>query len=106
MGNGRIPYGDAHPQCWGRPYTGKVLFLDDVRAWEGTLAFGKGRPSQKDTTEHVRKCCERGLLRGVTPVQWSFGRVLWERTSSLLTAEEDLAAFERAKALGSPICTI
>jgi hypothetical protein len=96
VGNGRIPYGHAHPDCWGRPWQGVVLALDDVEAWTGTLAFD-GKPSQEAATAHVRWCLAQGLLRGKVPVKWEFGKVMWERPDTLRTAEADVAAFEAAR---------
>lgn len=94
VGAGRIPYKGAHPDCWGAPWAGTLLALDDVEAWTGTLAFGVGVPEQLEVSAHVRDCLARGLLQNKVPVRWDFGKVLWERPENLRTVEEDVAAFE------------
>ena len=98
VGAGRIPYWGAHPSCWGRPWAGTLLSMDDVEAWAGSLAFPEPNPEQLAVSAHVRTCLNQGLLQGRVPVRWDFGKVLWEDASKLRTVEADAAAFEVERA--------
>lgn len=98
VGAGRIPDGHAHPDCWGRPWKGVVLALDDVRAWAGSLAFPEAEPEPLAVSAHVRDCLAQGLLRRKVPVAWEFGKVHWESPEKLRSVEADLAVFESRRA--------
>ncbi len=97
VGAGRWPYASAHPDCWGKPWAGRVLAVDNPRAWEGTFAFPKV-PTQEETTAHVKRHCAR--LTSV-PVLWDFGvdgqKIYWERPEALRSYADDLAAWFTAR---------
>lgn len=97
VGAGRIPYRHAHPSCWGQPWAGTVLAIDDPRAWEGSIAFPDRKPKQADVTAHVAWCHKQGLLLDKVPVLWDFGKVYWEKAASLRSVEADLQAFDTAR---------
>lgn len=101
VGARRWPDSHAHPDCWGRPWSGTLLALDDVRAWEGTIAF-PGAASPDKVRAHVAACLAQGLLKGSVPVLWDFGihsgkRVHWERRESVRPWKEDLIAWFKAR---------
>lgn len=106
VGAGRIPFGGSHPSCWGMPLVGTVLALDDVRAWAGTMSFPEKEPEQMLVSLHVRDCLYAGTL-SMVPVLWEpdgFRHeciVKWENPANLRSVEADLAAFEKARALGN-----
>jgi hypothetical protein len=98
VGAQRWPYQAAHHDCWGKPWAGVVLAVDDPRAWTDTLAFPGRTPTQEEVSEHVA----RYTFGGRTPVLWDFGshglKPHWERTDSLRPYAEDLADWEVARA--------
>ena len=94
VGAGRIPFKGNHPRCWGLPWTGVVLSLDDPEAWAGSLAFPEAEPEPFAVSEHVHRCLRLGILRGV-PVRWEFGRVCWEDPARLRSVAADREAFEQ-----------
>lgn len=98
VGAKRWSYAGAHPDCWGTPWRGVVLALNDPRAWENTLAFPGRLPGHLEVDEHVAQ----HTFSGRTPVLWDFGSAglqsHWERTASLRPYADDLAAWERARA--------
>jgi hypothetical protein len=98
VGAERWPYHAAHPGCWGKPWEGVVLAVDDPRAWTDTLAFPGRTPTQEEVSAHVA----RFTFTGRTPVLWDFGphglKAHWERTESLRPYGEDLAAWEAERA--------
>lgn len=67
-------------------HVGTVLCITDPRAWEGSIAFESRQPSQEAVCAHVAWCLDQGLLRDSLPVLWDFGRVYWDRASSLSPA--------------------
>ena len=96
----RWPFQAAHPDCWGRPWKGTVLALDDPRAWTGSLAF-RGTPTQEETSAHVADCKERGLLSNTIPVLWNFGtseEIQWETEPHLKPYDDVLKEWEAARA--------
>jgi len=101
VGARRWPDSHAHPDCWGRPWPGVVVPLDDPRAWQGTLAFPRDElPDAGAVSAHVAACLLRGWLRDRVAVLWDFGshgsRCYFE--SDLRPYAEDLAAWETARA--------
>jgi hypothetical protein len=104
VGARRWPHEHAHPDCWGRPWCGTVLALDDPRAWAGTLRFPDRVPTPSEAARHVAWCRSQGLLDGCVPVLWDFGgvhRVHWESVGGergVRAYAEDLAFWERARA--------
>lgn len=99
VGAKRWPYFAAHPDCWGTPWKGIVLAINDPKAWQGTLAFGLSLPSQEAVDRHVAVCLARGLGRLTTPVLWNFGdrhEAFWETITSLRPYADDLRAWEQA----------
>lgn len=69
VGAHRWPYESAHPDCWGAPWKGVVLALNDPLAWSGNAALS----TQEKIDSHIAWCTERGLLKNDVPVQWDFG---------------------------------
>jgi hypothetical protein len=103
VGARRWPYHGAHPGCWGRPWAGVVLALDDPRAWAGSIAFPTATPDPAAVTAHVRKCILAGGCTEV-PVLWTFGaeqKIYWSRPAHLRPYAVDLEewARERGEAL-------
>lgn len=99
VGAGRWPMKAAHPGCWGKPWKGILLAVDDPRAWAGTLAFPSATPDPVAVKAHVAWCRSQGLLRGDrVSVLWDFGshgfQNHWERTEAVRPYAEDLAAWE------------
>jgi hypothetical protein len=96
VGARRWPYDAAHPDCWGTPWKGVVLEVDDPRSWAGTFAFPMGAPDPQAVKLHVEVCRGLGLPLDV-PVRWDFGRdgcrVYWEKASDLLPYDDDFAAW-------------
>jgi hypothetical protein len=111
VGAGRWPFSHAHPDCWGLPWSGTLLAVNDPRAWYETLAFPcrDGQlPSQADVDAHVAWCESQNLLTKSddphVPVLWAFGsetQVWWEGIRGdygVRPYEEDCALWERARA--------
>ena len=101
VGARRWPYAACHPDCWGRPWAGKTLAVDDPKAWAQSLAFPTAKPKRAEVKAHVERCRAQGLLQDKTPVLWDFGdktRVYWEDTSSLRAYAQDLKEWEEAHA--------
>lgn len=97
VGAERWPYSAAHPGCWGRPWSGVVLERDDPRAWEGTLAFGRRRPTREEARAHLGRV---GGIPSFVPVLWDFGdhlKVYWEPVGDLRPYAADVAAWEAAR---------
>lgn len=69
VGARRWPYAAAHPGCWGTPWKGVVLAMNDPRAWAGNAALS----TQEKIDAHVAWCHEHGLLHDSVPVLWDFG---------------------------------
>lgn len=100
VGARRWPNEVNHPGCWGVPWKGTLLAVDDPRAWEGSIALGPGKPSKKETTAHVMRCQPQGLTQNTVPVLWYFDtgpKVYWEEPSRLRPYSEDLAAWRKAQ---------
>ncbi len=100
VGAGRWPYAACHPDCWGKPWQGLVLAVDDPRAWAGTLAFPGKRPNREAVKAHVAWCRAQGLLDDRQPVLWAFGdrkQVYWESAASLRPYAQDLEAWTAAR---------
>lgn len=100
VGAGRWPYSAAHPDCWQKPHEGLVLALDDPRAWAGTTAFPMQKPDAAEVAAHVAWCQEQNLLATELPVLWDFPSgqmVRWESITSLVSPEDDFAAWQKAR---------
>lgn len=69
VGARRWRYASAHPDCWGTPWSGVVLALNDPRVWSGNLALS----TQEKIDVHIAWCKEHGLLTNTVPVLWDFG---------------------------------
>ena len=101
VGAHRWPWASAHPDAWGRPWSGVVRAVDDPRAWAGTLAFPVGAPDPEAVRAHVLWCRSAGLLADVVPVLWDFEaagrRVYFETASRLRPFADDVAEWESAR---------
>lgn len=107
-GASRWPSFGNHPDCWGTPWKGVVLAINNPLAWEGTNAFGDGVPSQAEVDAHIERIFEMyaalTLLKGKSPfaekvpVLWEFGKVLWDSVESVRSYAEDLADWQRERA--------
>lgn len=64
-------------------HVGKVLSIDDPRAWANTAAFPQDRPSPRAVKEHVLRHPTAGVAS--IPVLYKFG-VQWDRRDSLSPA--------------------
>jgi hypothetical protein len=99
VGSRRWPMAHAHPGCWLPPWSGILLAQNDLRAWQGTLAFPRDvLLTQAAVDHHVAWCHGEGLLRDRWPVLWAFNqpRVWWE--SDLRPYALDLADWDQARA--------
>lgn len=99
VGARRWPYSSAHPDCWGKPWSGQVLAADDPRVWAGSIAFPTDTPDPAAVSAHVKR--HAYLLSGDVPVLWSFAdhqKVYWERRTSLTSYEADVEAWAQARA--------
>jgi hypothetical protein len=75
----RIPVGTRVTCTYRGGHCGVVIAMDDPRAWAGSIAFPTATPNQTEVTAHVKRCQERGDLRGdYQPVMWDFGKVYWD----------------------------
>lgn len=95
----RIPYSHAHVDGWGAPHKGTVLALNDVRVWEGTVAFIGRDLTQEAVDHHVTWVAP--LYEGAVPVLWHFSdgdKVHMEDASKLQPYAEVVAWVEQAKA--------
>jgi hypothetical protein len=84
------PYQPRMLVCCGyrEGHVGRVLRVDDPRAWAGTLAFPESNPDPERVRAHVSWCRATGLLSdGKVPVLWSFGKVYWDRDLRLCSPE-------------------
>lgn len=72
VGAHRWPYWAAHPDCWGKPWGGVVIALDDPRAWANTLAFPTPDPDPEKVKAHVQWCKSQDLLKDKCAVLWDF----------------------------------
>lgn len=101
VGAERWPYSGAHPDCWGQPWSGVVLAVNDPRAWTNTLRF-RGIPSQKAVDAWIAELQARGEVMRHVPVLWDFGshglRVWWEQADRLRPYHEDVEAWKVARA--------
>ncbi len=105
VGAQRWPSYAAHPDCWGRPWSGIVLARHDPRAWHGSIAFFHlgDQLSKAETIPHVLRHWEH--LQTEVPVLWSFvdaygkptPRVYWEKISSVRPYADDLEAWMCAR---------
>lgn len=101
VGAERWPFVHAHPDAWGRPWSGIVLAQDDPRAWHDTVAFPDrdgSLPAAEAVKTHVARCHRQGLLLDAVPVLWEFGRIYWERFARLRPYSDDQAAWLAARA--------
>jgi len=64
-------------------HVGKVLALDDPRAWANTLAFPEDRPDRRSVKEHLLRHPTVGVTS--VPVLYKFG-VQWDRRDALSPA--------------------
>lgn len=98
VGAKRWPYSCAHHDCWGTPWKGEVLALNDIRAWTNTLAF-HGAPTQEDVDAHVFRLLDRGYLNKSVPVLWNFDEpnVYWEDLAGLKDYDADLSEWEHER---------
>lgn len=101
VGARRWPMFGSHPDTWERPYSGVVLAHNDVRAWEGTLAFN-GKPTQAQVDAHLEWMDRSGLsIADHVPVLWAFkdrDRIIWERRANLRAYEADLVQWWNERA--------
>lgn len=51
---------------------GRVLAIDDPRAWAGSLAFPESNPDPENVRAHVKRVRAQGLLDEKLPVLWQF----------------------------------
>lgn len=99
----RWPFDHGHPDNWVRPHEGTILWLDDPRAWAGSLAFPSDSPEQSLVTQHVQRCLDRGLLNdGRVPVLYKstiddHQFVRWDSISSLRPYTETLKVWGNAR---------
>lgn len=104
VGARRWPHEHAHPDCWGRPWEGTVLAVDDPRAWAYTLRFPDRAPTPAEAAAHVAWCRSQGLLDGKVPVLWHFADafcVRWESVGGehgVRPYADDLARWQQARA--------
>lgn len=105
VGAHRWPYNAAHPDCWGRPWSGVVLEVTDPRAWAGSIAF-PSKPTRAQVAAHVAHCEANGSdFSDRAPVLWDFGpngsSVHWEKVDGTEHAirpyAEDLEAWSAAR---------
>lgn len=102
VGAHRWPYDANHPDCWGTPWKGVVLALNDRRVWERNVALCT--PEKIDA--HIAWCLGQGLFRDSIPVLWDFGdrQVVYFQTAvgdgrchDLRTYAEDYLAWQLAR---------
>lgn len=106
-GASRWPNFSNHPDCWGAPWKGRVLAINDPRAWERTVAFGPRLPTQDEVDEHIRRVRavfpspsvpgDGDPFAGTVPVLWEFGEVRWDKVTSIRPYAEDLADWEQQR---------
>lgn len=106
-GASRWPNSSNHPDCWGTPWKGRVLAINDPRAWEGTVAFGPRLPTQEEVDEHIRRVKavfsspsvpgDGDPFAGAVPVLWEFGEVQWDKVTSIRPYVDDLADWEQQR---------
>jgi hypothetical protein len=103
VGARRWPYASAHPECWGTPWSGVVLEMNDPRVWSGNPALS----SQEKIGGHIAWCKDRGLLMNTVPVLWDFAgeQVVYfqsatgdARCHDLKPYAEDYLAWQSARA--------
>lgn len=102
VGNKRWPMCSAHPDCWQTPWKGKVLSIASPEAWTNSIAFPNHKPTEEETTAHVRQLINSGFIPSSVPVLWSFEgddkqRVSWELVDNLRSYEADVAEWEAAR---------
>jgi hypothetical protein len=97
VGAERWPYQNAHPDAWKQPWKGVVLAPNDPQAWAGSVAFPHGVPTQAEVDAELRQLKAVGLSDDRVPVAWEFGKVHWERPSSLRPYERDVREWEQAR---------
>lgn len=81
----------------GRPWTGYVMAINDPLVWTNTLAF-YGTPTQEEVDAHLVYCRTFSTtFETDVPVQFEFGRILWEPADQLIEIQDyDLVAGEGA----------
>lgn len=103
VGARRWPYSASHPDCWGKPWQGVVLAINDQRAWAGNAALD----TQSKIDAHVAWCQEHGLLKHTIPVLWDFDdeQVVYFQQAvgdaslhDLMLYAEDYSAWQSARA--------
>ncbi|HIH2751716.1 TPA: hypothetical protein ACYLN4_007566 [Burkholderia lata] len=82
VGARRWPYVGNHPGCWGTPWKGEVLALNDQRAWAKNVTLS----TQQKIDAHVAWCDKQGLFEDSVPVLWDFGdeKIVYFQTASNL----------------------
>ncbi|RTL26945.1 MAG: hypothetical protein EKK55_06985 [Rhodocyclaceae bacterium] len=99
VGAERWPYQGAHPDCWGPPWRGTLLAVDDPRVWAPTLAVYGQEPTPAAIAEHLGRWPSRPTS---VPVLWDFGPhgevIHWERPARLRSYADDAAAWRAARA--------
>lgn len=82
VGARRWPYFANHPGCWGTPWKGEVLALNDPRAWAKNVMLS----TQQKIDAHVAWCDLQGLFEDSVPVLWTFGdeKIVYFQTASNL----------------------
>lgn len=105
VGAKRWPFHKHHVAAWRQPRRGKLLAMNDPRAWANSLAFPGRTPSQEEVNAHLEHCRQRGNnLSNQAPVLWFFEtreKVHWEEYDKLVHYLEDYDLWykERQEAL-------
>lgn len=103
VGAQRWPYFGNHPDCWGKPWSGTVLAINDKRAWRSILGQS-GEFSQEQIDRHIQECRKHwpDWHDKHVPVLWDFGGeavVYWERIGDggVQPYADDLALWQQAR---------
>jgi hypothetical protein len=83
VGPGSFQPGQRVKCSYRGEHAGKVLSLDDPRAWANTLAFPQDKPNRLAVKEHLLRHPTAGVKS--IPVLYKFG-VQWDRRDSLTPA--------------------
>lgn len=83
VGSGAFKPGQRVTCHYRGEHVGKVLALDDPRAWANTLAFPQDKPNRRAVKEHLLKHPTAGVTS--IPVLYKFG-VQWDRRDALSPA--------------------
>lgn len=83
VGPGAFKTGQRVTCTYRGEHVGKVLALDDPRAWANTLAFPQDKPNRRTVKEHLLRHPTVGIKS--IPVLYKFG-VQWDRRDCLSPA--------------------